>query len=207
MIRFNKRFSAESYINKAREDMNALVRSMQKTTFNNVQLVKDTVQELEKARAAAEQKVEILNKRINTINNEIAMAQFHETVQNTVKGSAEVKREPKPVENRMSVDPNAVYAVSSRQQSLFGHMTESGNLELKDETLVTQSGASYKEVPVISGNFYDGEETGSGIRKVNPEKTFNEKVIYLYRNGVSVSDIASKLGRSQTEVQFVIDLE
>lgn len=202
MIRFNKRFSAENYINKARDDMNALVRSMQKTTVNNVQLVKDTIQELEKTRAAAEKKVELLNKKISTINNEIAMAKFHESLQNTVKGISEEKQEQQP-----PVDPEAVYAVSSRQQNLFSSLSGTGDLKLKDETRVTDSGASYKEVPVISGNFYAEEETGSGIRKINPEKSFNEKVMYLYNNGVSVSDIASKLGRSRTEVQFVIDLE
>lgn len=193
-IKFKKRFSTDEVIEKAREDMNALLRSMQKNTVNNVNLVNDTIEKLEQARIAAERKVEQINKKIELLNKEVAMKQFHSDIQENIR----------PVENKKPiVNPEAAYEVKiPKQNNLFEHP-----IEMKDETFVTPSGASYKEVPVITTKMY--EDNGSGkaeVKKIVPEQSIEDKVKYLLGNGYKVSDIASKLGLSETEVQFVIDL-
>lgn len=194
MVRFNKRFSSEQYINKARDDMNVLVSSMQKNTVRNIQLVKETIEDLEKARVAAERKAEQISKRIELLNQEIDMKNFHQTVQQKVKG--------------VGVDPNAVYSINQTQNKILEKPAEqkAKPLEIKDEIHVTSTGASYKEVPVITGNFYDEKDGSRQVVKVQPKKNIDEQVIYLKQNGLSVSDIASRLNISETEVQFIIDL-
>lgn len=190
-IRFHKIFSPDGMIEKARDGMNRLLRSMQKNTIDNVNLVNETIQKLEQSKIAAERKIDEINRKLELLNAEAGMVQFRESVKKSF------------------IDPNAVYAVNKPvQKDLF---------EKPDEIHVTDNGASYKEVPMLDARVLEEKPAFEEktvmeeipvkvIPKVGPKKSVDEQVMNLFRNGHKVSDIASELNLSETEVQFVIDL-
>lgn len=202
-IRFKKIFSPDGMLEKAREGMNRLLRSMQKNTFDNVNLVNESIQKLEQAKIAAERKVEEINRKIELMNAEAGMVQFREKIQEQVK---QPLRQPVTT----GIDPNAVYSVKAPvQKDLFSQDVHPLKTN-KDEIIVTTSGAAYKEVPMITTKMVDEkpvpEENLKVTPVISPKKSVDEQVMYLFNNGYSVSEIASNLNLSEVEVQFVIDL-
>jgi len=204
-IKFKKIFSPDGMMEKARNGMNGLLRSMQKNTVDNINLVNETIQKLKQAQIEAERKVEQINKKLELLQNEANMMQFNKSVS---KATAQTSQPKQP-----AVDPNAVYEVKPPvQNDLFESYRESLTkvIQPKDETVVTETGAAYKEVPVISTKVFDenlvSDIFSKPVPKITPEKTVNEKVLYLFNNGYSVEDIAAKLSVSETEVQLIIDL-
>ena len=197
-IRFNKIFSPDGMIEKAREKMNRLLGTMQKSTVDNVNLVRETISKLEQTRIAAERKVDEINRRIELLNSEAGLIRAGENGQ-----KSQIRNTEKPL-----VDPNAVYSVKVPvQKELFEDEKTAVVKNLsRDETFVTQSGASYKEVPMYDAKLVDESPVNSTIPKITPKKTVDEQVMVLLNNGYKISDIASQLGLSETEVQFVIDL-
>ncbi len=202
-IRFKKIFSPDGMIEKAREGMNRLLRSMQKNTFENVNLVNESIQKLEQAKIAAERKVEEINRKIELLNAEAGMVQFRDKIQEQVK---QPLRQPVTA----GIDPNAAYSVKTPvQKDLFSSDVHPLKTN-RDEIVVTPSGAAYKEVPMITTKMFEEKPSDGDSPKtasvISPKKSVDEQVMYLFNNGYSVSDIASNLKLSEVEVQFVIDL-
>jgi len=202
-IKFKKIFSPDGMIEKARTGMNTLLRSMQKNTMDNVNLVNETIQKLEQAKIAAERKVDQLNRKLELIQTEENMSRYQSSLHETVR---QVPKHPQ-------IDPNVAYEVKTPVQSgLFDDLNK-GKLKViqpEDEVHITSSGASYKEVPVISAPVFDEnlgpEMMAQDVPKVAPKKSREEQVMYLFRNGQGVSEIASSLKMTEVEVQFIIDL-
>lgn len=211
-IKFKKIFSPDGMVEKARNGMNGLLRSMQKNTVDNINLVNETIQKLKQTQIEAERKIEFLNKKLELLQNEANMKQFTQSVTQAVRQNS--ASQPKTAQPKQpAVDPNAVYEVKTpAQNDLFESYRENLTkiIKQKDETVITETGAAYKEVPVISTKVLDENMVANvfaqDIPKVTPKKTVEEKVLYLFNNGYSVTDISKELSVSEVEVQFIIDL-
>ena len=208
-LKFKKIFSPDGMLDKARNGMNGLLRSMQKNTVDNINLVNETIQKLKQTQIEAERKVELLNKKLELLQNEVNMKQFNQAVVQATK-----QTKPKSPQNKTAaVDPNAAYEVKApAQNDLFESYRENLTtiIQPKDETVVTETGAAYKEVPVFSTKVIDENMVANvfaqDIPKVTPKKSIEERVLYLFNNGYSVADISRELSVSEVEVQFIIDL-
>ena len=90
---------------------------------------------------------------------------------------------------------------NSSQKSLFDQ--ENYSVEKPAQVTVTDDGASYAEIPVVSPKVYRSE-TPLRVTRKDDLKT---RILKLYDMGNSVEDIAAELSCSTTEVQFALVLE
>lgn len=124
------------------------------------------------------------------------------------------------------VDPEAAFEInnlssgdkasSPNQGGLFDEYSDAVTVNIgNQETQVTDDGAAYKEVPVISARILDEqpekreelkyEEAPATTAEIK-RRNLTKKVKELYDDGNSVEQIASKLSCSVTEIQFILDM-
>jgi len=123
--------------------------------------------------------------------------------------------------SRQAIDPDASYRVRTIpqtpgvQQSLFDDVEreEEKKSLLKDETIVTNNGAAFKEVPVINATSYDEkiaivkrQKEAAEEQKQKSDRSLKEKVERLFNQGMQIEDIAQELSCPVSEVQFIIDM-
>ena len=110
------------------------------------------------------------------------------------------------------VDPESAYEISLKntkpQQGNLFENTDTYSPKSKpiqkNETVVTQDGAAYREIPLIITKVYD--EKPHKLTEEEKKKKMPELVRKMFREGVPAEEIAKNLNCSITEVQFIIDM-
>ena len=67
-------------------------------------------------------------------------------------------------------------------------------------TTVTSDGAAFESIPIVVPKMQISETL------IVPKKDTNEQIRELYEMGKTVDEIAERLGKSTTEVQFALDM-
>ena len=209
LVRFKKLFSTDSIIDKTKSQMNRVIMDVNNNANRDIELINESSRRLRALLNEADKKMENFKEATQLLRNSIAEAE--KTVQ-------------KPKKN-VYIDPDASYTVTknapSRQGSLFDETDDTVPKEspkdqksiLKDETVVTQDGAAYKEVPLIITKVYDEkmnivktQQEAKTIQSQTSDRNLKDKVEKLFRQGMQIDDIASELSCPASEVQFIIDM-
>ena len=199
LIRFKKLFSTDAIIEKTKTQMNRVIMDVNNNANRDIELINESSRRLRALLNEADKKMENFREATQLLRDTIAEAE--KSTQKTRKNSF--------------VDPNATYRVTNnapaRQGSLFDEPEEKSIL--KDETLVTQDGAAYKEVPLIVTKVYDdkiglikNQQEAQNSMNQKSDRSLKEKVERLFHQGMQVDDIAQELSCPSSEVQFIIDM-
>lgn len=212
LIRFKKLFSTDSIIDKTKAQMNRVIMDVNNNANRDMELINESSRRLRALLNEADKKMENFREATQILRNTIAEAE---------KTGHENKRF---VETKSRIDPDAVFEIKKepvQQGSLFDEVEPKSIL--KDETVVTQDGAAYKEVPLIITKIYDDKKTpeeenkkavsyppkNTSFYKAQTQKSnssLKEKVEKLFRQGMQIEDIAVELSCPASEVQFIIDM-
>lgn len=212
LIRFKKLFSTDSIIDKTKAQMNRVIMDVNNNANRDMELINESSRRLRALLNEADKKMENFREATQILRNTIAEAE---------KTGHENKRF---VENKIRIDPDAAFEIKKepvQQGSLFDEVEPKSIL--KDETVVTQDGAAYKEVPLIITKIYDDKKTpeeenkkavsyppkNTSFYKAQTQKSnssLKEKVEKLFRQGMQIEDIAVELSCPASEVQFIIDM-
>lgn len=200
LIRFKRLFSTEQIIEKTEQKVNHFIKEIDMAADRDTFLAKETSKRLQSMLDEADRKMELFQEATNRLRDMIAEAD---------KINKGQKYTFKPVP-----DPESAYELSIKntkpeQGKLFENTdtysaySKPKNIQ-KDETLVTQDGAAYREIPLIITKVLD--EQPHKLTDEEKKKKLPELVRKMFREGVPPEEIAANLNCSITEVQFIIDL-
>lgn len=200
-VKFNKRFSTKSVIEKTRQEMNQLLSELQKNTAYNIDLLNAQADSLRALGTETEKKIEQLNKKIQLLYTESQKVEGARQVQETVRQA--VKKDTGtytvPHGNRAYINPDSTFKINKpAQKDLFEE-----RIEVRDEITLTQDGAAYREVPVITSRMVD-EPVVKPVKNSKDKKAL--QVVDLFRSGHSVKEITQELNLSEIEVQLILDM-
>ena len=208
LIRFKKLFSTDSIIDKTKAQMNRVIMDVNANANRDMELINESSRRLRALLNEADKKMENFREAAQLLQNTIAEAE---------KSGRQHHTSP----SRASIDPDSSYRVrtippaAGVQQSLFDEIekeTEKKSI-IKDETIVTNDGAAYKEVPLINTKVYDDkiglvkkQKEAQEVQDQNSDKSLKEKVEKLFNQGMQIDAIAQELSCPVSEVQFIIDM-
>ena len=198
LIRFKKIFSTDKIIEKTEKTVNHFIKEIDMAADRDTYLAKETSKRLQNMLDDADRKMELFQEATNRLRDMIAEAD---------KINKGQKYTIKPV-----VDPGSAYEISLKntkpQQGNLFENTDTYSPKSKpiqkNETVVTQDGAAYREIPLIITKVYD--EKPHKLTEEEKKKKMPELVRKMFREGVPAEEIAKNLNCSITEVQFIIDM-
>ena len=208
LVRFKKLFSTDSIIDKTKSQMNRVIMDVNANANRDMELINESSRRLRALLNEADKKMENFKEAVQLLHNTIAEAEKAGHSHHTVS-------------SRPAIDPDASYRVRTApqapgvQQSLFDEVEKEAEKKsvLKDETILTNNGAAYKEVPLINTKVYDDkiafvkkQKEAQEIQNQNSDKSLKEKVEKLFNQGMQIDAIAQELSCPVSEVQFIIDM-
>ena len=205
IVRFKRLFSADDVIEKARAEMDNMIRDINNNTVRAIDIIDDRTKQLKRL-------IEEADRRIALARSEEAKTLTVSALRDTLekKSVSEVSRRAansyKKNAPRSRPAPDASYevtgeaeALSEMQHSLFDDTRAS--VRTKAEMNVTGDGASYAKVPVIKPEVYFSETP------VVPKKNVTKQVLEMAEMGLTIEQIAKQLSCSKTEVQMILDMQ
>lgn len=212
LIRFKKLFSTDSIIEKTRLQMNKMITDINNNANRDMELINDSSRRVRALLAEADQKMEQFKQATNRLRDMIALAEQLENNQtytktenkniSNIKPVGQISEEPIRPDNAYQINANTF----TKEKTLQNHPEQSVQKSLfDDETIITQDGAAYKEVPVITTKIFEEKPVINKTEKLGRE--MNENILRLFNQGMEIEEIAKKLSCSITEVQFIIDMQ
>ena len=205
IVRFKRLFSADDVIEKARAEMDNMIRDINNNTVRAIDIIDDRTKQLKRL-------IEEADRRIALARNEEAKTLTASALRDTLEkksvsaASRRAANSYKKNSPRSRPSPDASYAVtgeaealSEMQHSLFDDTRAS--VRTKAEMNVTGDGASYAKVPVIKPEVYFSETP------VVPKKNVTKQVLEMAEMGLTIEQIAKQLSCSKTEVQMILDMQ
>ena len=198
LICFKKLFSTDQIIEKTEQKVNHFIKEIDKAADRDTFLAKETTKRLQSMLDEADRKMELFQQATNRLRDMIAEAD---------KINKGQKYTFKPI-----TDPDSAYEISIKntkpqQGNLFEntdtYSPKSKSIQ-KDETVVTQDGAAYHEIPLIITKVLDDQP--HKLTDEEKKKKLPELVRKMFQDGASPEEIAKNLNCSITEVQFIIDM-
>ena len=217
LIRFKKLFSTDAIMDKTKSQINRFIIDVNNNANRDIELINESSRRLRALLNEADKKMENFKEATQLLRNLIA-----ETEKNG--RYTEIKTASHKAQKKTFIDPDASFEIRKnnpvQQGSLFDEPESIPTVSiLKDETVVTQDGAAYKEVPLINTKVFDEkppvEENKSYPPKNKPfiappppnaTRTLKDKVEKLFNQGMQIDDIAGELSCPSSEVQFIIDM-
>lgn len=215
LIRFKKLFSTDSIIEKTKAQMNRVITDVNANANRDMELINESSRRLRALLNEADKKMETFKEATQLLHNTIAEAEKASHSKHTTSAVST------SFSSRQAIDPDASYRVRTIpqtpgvQQSLFDDVEreEEKKSLLKDETIVTNNGAAFKEVPVINATSYDEkiaivkrQKEAAEEQKQKSDRSLKDKVERLFNQGMQIEDIAQELSCPVSEVQFIIDM-
>ena len=214
LIRFKKLFSTDSIIDKTKAQMNRVIMDVNANANRDMELINESSRRLRALLNEADKKMESFREASQLLQNTIAEAE-----KSGKGGRQHTSAQSQP--QKPLIDPDASFRVrtapqsTSVQRSLFDDVEKEEEKPsiIKDETIVTNDGAAYKEVPLFKAKVYD--EKAALVQKQKEalqqpdqksEKDIKEKVERMFRQGMQIDAIAQELSCPTSEIQFIIDM-
>lgn len=209
LIRFKKLFSTDSIIEKTKAQMNRVIMDVNANANRDMELINEASRRLRALLNEADKKMESFREAEQLLQNTIAEAE------------KSGRKHHSNTASHTTIDPDSTYRVRTVppatvvQQSLFDELDKEPEKKsiIKDETIVTNDGAAYKEVPVINAASYDEKiaiikrkKDAEEEQKQKSDRSLKEKVERLFNQGMQIEDIAQELSCPVSEVQFIIDM-
>ena len=203
-IKFKRLFTVDDEIQKARTQYELLINDVNRNTLQNINLIDSKIEELNELVKLADTKILLAQDEIQKSRNE-----------NILKSriAKSYSRKAPSVTNyaKTVIDQDSAFEVNLNVKKTRGRKKMQSELFDESENqipvkkaanvhVVDSQGNAYGEVPVISPKIYMSENL------IEPKRNFHEQVRQLVDLGYDVEHIASKLNKSTTEVQFIIDM-
>ena len=205
ILRFKRLFSVDDVIEKARAEMDNILRDINNNTVRAIDIIEDRKKQLDRLieeadrRIALAQSEEAKKKSLSALRDTLEK----KTVSEVSRRAANTYKKNVP---RSRPSPDASYAVtgegealSEMQHSLFDDKQK--EVSTKAEMNVMGDGSSYAKVPVIKPDVYFSETP------VVPKKNFTKQVLEMSEMGLTIEQIAKQLSCSKTEVQMILDMQ
>ncbi|EPF27079.1 hypothetical protein HMPREF1221_00662 [Treponema socranskii subsp. paredis ATCC 35535] len=205
IVRFKRLFSVDDVIEKARAEMDNILRDINNNTVRAIDIIEDRKKQLDRLieeadrRIALAQSEEVKKKSLSALRDTLEK----KTVPEVSRRAANTYKKNVP---RSRPSPDASYAVtgegealSEMQHSLFDDKQK--EVSTKAEMNVMGDGSSYAKVPVIKPDVYFSETP------VVPKKNFAKQVLEMSEMGLTIEQIAKQLSCSKTEVQMILDMQ
>ena len=205
IVRFKRLFSVDDVIEKARAEMDNILRDINNNTVRAIDIIEDRKKQLDRLieeadrRIALAQSEEAKKKSLSALRDTLEK----KTVPEVSRRAANTYKKNVP---RSRPSPDASYAVTGEgevfaetQHSLFDDKRE--EVHTKAEMNVMGDGSSYTKVPVIKPDVYFSETP------VVPKKNFAKQVLEMSEMGLTIEQIAKQLSCSKTEVQMILDMQ
>ncbi len=205
IVRFKRLFSADDVIEKARAEMDNMIRDINNNTVRAIDIIDDRTKQLKRLIEEADRKIALARSEEAKKISVSALRDTLEkkTVPEASRRAADTYKKNAP---RSRPSPDASYAVTGEaealaemQHSLFDDTRTS--VRTKAEMNVTDDGASYAKVPVIKPDVYFSETP------IVPKKNFTKQVLEMSEMGLLIEQIAKRLSCSKTEVQMILDMQ
>ena len=201
LIRFKKLFSTDKIIEKTEQTVNNFIKEIDMAADRDTFLAKETSKRIQNMLDDADRKMELFMEATSRLRDMIAEAdRINKGQKYTLKpmvdpdSAYEVKiKNKKPEQGNLFEQTNDTYSPNTKPKSIQ-----------KEETVVTQDGAAYREIPLIITKVYD--EQPHKLTEEEKKKHMPELVRKMFQEGQSAEDIAANLNCSITEIQFIIDL-
>lgn len=224
LAKFKKFFSTDDIISSVREEMDQMIKDMNRNTKRNITLVEDRVQQLKEVIAKADRHLAVVRSELEKQEGAQAFSQTlsqarpnlaqknHSPLQTNARPTLQAERAVERYRQTAVLGAeNESYAITNegkkyvdvQQGDLFEQNQQEDVASLLKEPAaftVEQSGASYTSVPLVAPKVTYVDDP------IVPKKDFGTQARELYDRGDSVERIATELGRSITEVQFALDM-
>ena len=201
LIRFKRLFSTDKIIEKTEQKVNHFIKEIDMAADRDTYLAKETTKRIQNMLDDADRKMELFKEATSRLRDMIAEAdKINKGQKYTFKtvvdpeSAYEVKiNNKKPEQGNLFEQSNDTYSPPSKAKSIQ-----------KNETVVTQDGAAYHEIPLIITKVYD--EQPRKMSEEEKKKRMPELVRKMFADGATAEEIAQKFNCSITEIQFIIDM-
>lgn len=226
-LHFKSKYSSEKILADIADELNKLIRDINKETNNCVTIVKDCRANLLKLIDESKQHIEESKKYTDLGHKSLERKAKSIQVMEAVNKDA-----PPPRRRRTSYSdlaPGLGFSRSPIQQDLFEKspiddvllareeeyktevIIDSSNMQEKTETqeensLVEENSMSELTVPEINISEIQLPEISKAQKQVLAEKSLRDRVLELHSEGFSQEVIASRLDVSLIEVQLIVDM-
>lgn len=226
-LHFKSKYSSEKILADIADELNKLIRDINKETNNCVTIVKDCRANLLKLIDESKQYIEESKKYTDLSHKSLERKAKSIQVMEAVN-----KEAPPPRRRRTSYSdlaPGLGFSRSPIQQDLFEKspiddvllareeeyktevILDSTNVQEKNETqeensLVEENSMSELTVPEINISEIQLPEITKAQKQVLAEKSLRDRVLELHSEGFSQEVIASRLDVSLIEVQLIVDM-
>ena len=205
IVRFKRLFSADDVIEKARAEMDNMIRDINNNTVRAIDIIDDRTKQLKRLIEEADRKIALAR---SEEAKKISVSALRDTLEKKTvpEASRRAANTYKKNTPRSRPSPDASYAVTGEgdvfaetQHSLFDDKQD--EVYTKAEMNVMRNGTSYAKVPVIKPDVYFSETP------IVPKKNFTKQVLEMAEMGLTIEQIAKQLSCSKTEVQMILDMQ
>ncbi len=216
LYKFKKLFTTEDIISSSKSELDKIISDVNRNVDRNVTVIDDAIARLRQLNAETEKKIKLLAD-LNAKTE--ALPEFKSRVSDSVRRTNPLGKsvEKAYARNRVSphkrgVEPDTAVFITpagetkavqdAQQQTLFDEQGAVSQIKTTAEVMMTEGGASYAEIPVMSPKVY-ASETPVTVQADD----LKSRILLLFDRGRSIEDIAAELSCSTTEVQFALTLE
>ncbi len=220
--KFKKIFSTDDIIATTRQELEQMLKDVNRTTGRNLDLIEAKIKEIKAVVSESERRLSVMR---NDLEKQRATARVQQQIDNRIHHDAgtfsksvadRYKRNARsPVQNfGAGLRADESYSVTTEGRR---HVSQQGDLfdqvydqeDDKNQVIspagtffsVESDGSSVASVPVLGPNISYADNP------IVPQKSFEERVKELYYQGHSLEEIAVELNSSTTEVGFVINMD
>lgn len=222
-IRFKKIFSTDKIIENTRNQMNKMIKDIDSATDRDMYLARESTKKIKTLLEEADLRMEKFAEASMRLKDMLAEIEKQTKISGKKSPVFEEFEKSQPVRKKLinpqiekylqnsqinNKNPDSSYEVVQKDQPDLFSTSESSLL--KDETIITQDGAAFKEVPLIITDVYEDKPNvpiiENSISNEPKERSLKSRVSELYNQGYRSEEIAQALSCSITEVDFIIDM-
>lgn len=214
LTKFKNLFSVKNVLKKGREELDRMIMDLNNNADRDITLANDRINNLRRLIADADKQIKILesieekNAALMQFKNEVSSINLKNTYADEQKSYTDLKTKDKSVQKNR-VGPDSIVKLKSYDdaqkdvdgQPMLFDLSENEKKSKPATINVRPDGSSYAKIPVVSPKSFVSEKKTSFSNA-----DIKAKIVTLFDSGFSAEDIASRLGCSITEVQFVLAL-
>lgn len=204
LSKFKKLFTADDILASYRHELNELLGDVDRHSARSISLIENSVKELKALVAVADRHIAVAKaelerqEKTKAFQQKIAVKAPRVSKQNMQRAANSYMRNAASADESFAVTPFGKQQLAE-QGDLFDDSKAA--VDLPPTTFQMEAdGASFGSVPLVTPEVTYADDP------IQPKKDFALSVKELFMRGESVEEIARRLERSTTEVQFALDM-
>ena len=186
--KFKNLFTTDDVIQNAKNQINDILKDLNINTSRNLTLIDERCNKLKALNAEADKKIKLLT---SIEEKNAALESFHTEMKNNSSNTPKISKVADKYSSNMKKEPvKAVIEKEPVQNTLF----DEAEKEVKTRFEVVSTGSASAPTVTYSEN------------QIKSKKDWTVQALEMYENGFGIDEIAAKLERSNTEVQFFLTM-